>query len=209
MENKPFIKVYIFEGSDLTEEVKMPLCRVEEIERANSFNKQDKELIYRALAFAVKHAFDEDVNDLNPRKIITGKPMIDKYRISLSHSGGRYLVALSSHNIGADIIKSSEYIYYNLADLKECWSKDEKKIVFEKDDPAIFFKTWARKEALYKCLDPMYPFKENKAKVDTTKYSKYFYDNSLEEAYHYFSICSELVPQGVTIEIYTRLDLDK
>ena len=55
----------------------------------------------------------------------------------------------------------------------------------------------------------MYPFKENKAKVDTTKYSNYLYDNSLEEGYHFFSICSELVPQGVTIEIYTRLDLDK
>ena len=209
MDNKPFIKVYIFEGSDLTEEVSMPSWREEEIERANPFNKQDKVLIYRALAFAIKHAFNEDVNELNPHKIITGKPMIDKYRISLSHSGNRYLVAISSHNIGADIIKNSEYVYYNLSDNKDYWSKDEKKIIYEKDQPDLFFKTWARKEALYKCIDPMYPYKENKAKVDSTKYEKFFYDNSLEEGYHFFSICSELIPRGITIEIYTTLDLDK
>ena len=101
METRPFIKVYIFEGSDLTEEVSMPSWREEEIERANSLNKQDKVLIYRALAFSIKHAFNEDVNELNPHKIITGKPMIDKYRISLSHSSNRYLVAISSHNIAA------------------------------------------------------------------------------------------------------------
>ena len=46
METRPFIKVYIFEGSDLTEEVSMPSWREEEIERANSLNKQDKVLIY-------------------------------------------------------------------------------------------------------------------------------------------------------------------
>ena len=30
-----------------------------------------------------------------------------------------------------------------------------------------------------------------------------------EEGYHFFSICSELIPRGITIEIYTTLDLDK
>ena len=205
-----FVKVYIFEGEDLTEPCLMPKWRKEEIERAHPFEQRDKVLIWRALTLAVKDAFGEDLNELHPHKIITSKLVMDKYHVSLSHSGDRFMVGLSSQNIGVDIMKNSEYRYYSLLDNKSMWSDAEKKLLFKKEDNIdLYFEMWTKKEALYKLLDPGFPFKENKNKVDSTKNPDLFLGGSLECKYHFFSVASELFKRGITLEIITKLELDK
>ena len=205
-----FIKIYIFEGDELSEPCLMPKWRREEIERAHPFEQRDKVLVWRALTIAIKDAFNEDLNELHPRKILTSKLVMDKYHVSLSHSGDRFMVGLSSQNIGVDIMKNSEYRYYSLIDNKSMWSDAEKKILFKKEDNiALYYETWTKKEALYKFLDPGFPFKENKNKVDTTKYPDLFKIGSLECEYHFFAIASELLKVGIVPEIKTSLEIDK
>ena len=208
MEIQPFIKVFIFEGDQLVEPCPMPQWRIDEIERAHPFDKRDKDLIWRALTIAVNKAFGVTLESLNPRKDYLGKLYIDNYHVSLSHSGNRFMVGLSSHNIGVDIMKNSEYRYYALSENKSYWSKDEQKIIYAKDEIAPFYITWCKKEALYKFLNPGFPYKENKARVDTTKYKSMFRIGSLEREYHFFAICSELFKEQVKPQLFTNLELD-
>lgn len=209
MENKPFINIYIFEQKDLTRSFAMPEWRVEEIERANVFDKDDKEFIWRALTLAVQHSFNVALQSLNPRKLFTGKPVLDFGHISLSHSGSHYMVAISSHNIGVDIMKNSEYRYYALSEYRSNWSKAEQAIVYKEEKSEPFFITWTKKEALYKFLDPGFPYKENKAKVDTTKYEDLFYVGSIQKQYDFFAICSELLKKGIVPRVITNLEIDE
>ena len=210
MNKERFIKLYIFSGEELSHPATMPSWRKKEIAHASLMYKRDKELIWRALALAVFHCLGISVMKLHPHKMVTGKLVIDKYHVSLSHSGDRFMVGISSHNIGVDIMKNSEYKYYSLIEHKEFWSAGEKRIIYDSKETEPFFYTWTRKEALYKLLNPHFTYKENRSKVDTTQYPEHMYINgSLEGEEHFFAAFSKLLYAGVEPEIITNLKVDQ
>ncbi len=211
MNKERFIRLYIFSGEELSHPAAMPNWRKKEIDRASIMYKRDKTLVWRALSLAVYHCLGIPVMKLHPHKMMTGKLVIDKYHVSLSHSGDRFMVGISSHNIGVDILKNFEYRYYALIEHKEFWSAGEKKIIYDKEEKIeSFFNIWTRKEALYKLLNPHFAYTENRNKVDTTQYPEHMYMNgSLEGEEHFFAACSKLLYAGVEPEIITNLKIDQ
>lgn len=80
-----------------------------------------------------------------------GKPSVEGYpfHFSLSHSGEYVLLAVSSHEIGADIQKIVKMDTERLA--KRFFTPDEQKEIDGSDNPGeTFFSVWTRKEAYAK-----------------------------------------------------------
>ena len=210
MNKERFVRLYIFSSDELTHPASMPAWRKKEVDRANILRRHDKILIWRALSIAVYHCLGIPVMKLHPHKMLTGKLVIDRYHVSLSHSGDRFMVGISSHNIGVDILKNSEHRFYTLMEHKEFWSAGEKRIVYKTDAISPFYLTWTRKEALYKLLNPHFSYTENRDKVDTTQYPEHMYVNgSIEGEGHFFAVCSKLIYAGGEPEIVTNLEVDK
>ena len=195
-----FIYVYIFDRHFNFEQSYFPEWRIKEIEQSSySLEQSDKNNVWLALNYAVRDLFNISLEELNPRKNESGKLLLDKYYVSLSHSGGRYAVALSSHNVGVDIQKISEGRSRVLNRESSIWSKKEKEILFQNKDEFLFeFKLWTAKEAVYKYLDPKIEFNEDtKHLIDSSKYLSKIYTYDYDYKYAYVSVCSDLVEEGI------------
>lgn len=200
--NKPFLVIYLFNSRVSYPDPYFPEWREDEIQN-NRLDAFDKYKVWEALNFAVKDYLGKDLKDLNPQKLESGKPVIDGYHISLSHSGGKFLVAISSHNVGADIQKISQMRHSALEIHNDIYSKRECKELLENTNDFFYnFKVFTRKEALYKFVDPKIPFDiDTKKTIDTGLFSEYFYTDSFLNEYGYFSVCSELIKEGYEVEI--------
>lgn len=200
-EYNDFIFIYIYSGKEIKPGFYIPEWRLEEIRDSGS-ESTDKIIIWGALTMAVKDCFCVDLKTLNPHKLPTGKLVMDNYHVSLSHSGNKYMVALSSKNIGVDIQKVSEGRAACLDPNLDKWSEKEKEALLAKDDGFMRFEYWVKKESLYKFLDPGFPFDVNNKDVDTFDNEALFSVGTCDK--YYFGICSELINDGFQIVIHSK-----
>ena len=206
IDEEKFIYVYIFDryfDFDFDSSY-FPEWRIKEIEESDPCTEQrDKNCVWLALNYAVKDLFNISLEKLHPRKNESGKLLLDKYYVSLSHSGGRYVVALSSHNVGVDIQKISEGRSLILNRESSIWSNNEKEILYQHKDEFLFeFKLWTAKEAVYKYLDPKIEFNDDtKHLIDSSKYLSKIYTYDYDHQYAYVSVCSDLVEEGIKVKV--------
>ena len=199
--NKPFIDVYIFKDGFPYKKTPIISWRQEYLNSLCPIDVEDSTLVWRLLEVACRKSLGMELNDLNPRRLETGRTVINNYYISLSHSGGLYMVAISSENIGVDVqkVRGGGPVGYN----SKAWTDGEKKCLGG-DGPSNY-KYWTRKEALYKFLDPGIKYNEKTwVKFDTSinPYPSFSLSGSIDYEYAYWSVVSPLIIKGVVPNIY-------
>ena len=112
-------------------------------------SNETQKAVYGLLKYAVKQTFnfDDDFQDL--KKDANGKPVGDRYYLSISHKANLIAVAVSNKNVGVDIesvnpnantmniwktIKHQEEASYNINNIEEIiqfWVKKESKFKYD------------------------------------------------------------------------------
>ena len=196
--NGYFIKLFIYEKPFDYEGKPMCLERQRYIHNLDFFDKEDSRLVWRLLETSFRKMTGENLNDYHPRRLESGRWVIDKYEISLSHSGDFYAVAISSKRIGIDVQKVREF-YFNK---DRIWSKGELEIVKNLREYHYRYAIWTRKEALYKILDSNQPYnKETQPNIDTTKYDifrNWIIDGRSDD--YFLSVASPLIKGNIQID---------
>jgi phosphopantetheinyl transferase (holo-ACP synthase) len=205
MRKEKFIDIYVFDKYFNFGESYFPDWRIDEIREEGAF-ANDKIIIWHALNYSVKKSLGIPLEKLNPRKNNSGKLFIDKYHVSLSHSGGRFAVAISSHNIGVDIQKIRQMNEIMLNPESDVWCNNEKYILKENEDDMFFsHKLWTIKEAVYKFLDPKIEFNDKtKSLFDSTTFLANSFSFDYDGLYAYVTIVSELIDEGIEPKIYIK-----
>ena len=187
-----FLDVYIFDYDFNFVQNEIVEWRKQYINETKDKSKKDERLFtWMALDTACTHSLGVSINKFNPRRLPSKKVVIDKYYISLSNSGHRIMVAISSHPVGVDIqkVKDREPFYPN----SQTWSDNERKELVSKD-PIENTRIWAMKEALYKLIDPDFKWDETTQKlVDSYPYLDWFESDQIENQSYYWAVISELI----------------
>lgn len=188
-----YIMKYPFEHDN-----SVPICEARQYDMKNDTYEgkssiDEKYFGWRLLEFACKDALGVDLNSLNPRKLETGKWVVDKYYISLSNSGSRVMVGVSTKPVGVDIQKMRERYFDQFVD-KMC---DEEIAYYKEKEPWKCFYMHIEKEAIYKCYGngPM-----EWQKINTFEYKDRTYTNMIGD--YYIAICSDLIRDGFNYKIY-------
>lgn len=193
-----FIDVYIYEGGFPFKKTPIVKWRLDYISKLPDHERADSFLAWRLLEESCRKSLGRELNSLNPRKLESGKIVIDDYYVSLSHSGGQYMIAISSHPVGVDVQKvreSDKVIPQSIT-----WSEEEKKIV-DQHRSWKNYKYWTRKEALYKLYDFGIPYNdETRYKINTAdhKYEGIFFNGTISYEKYFFAVASELIREGVS-----------
>ncbi len=108
--------------------------------------KMEKFYSWKLLEKVLKEEYGENINKLHFRKLENGKWCIDKYEISISHSGSLLALSISSIKHGIDIQEyGNEELSNKLAD--KIYSENEKPDSLTNEQ---FYKDWSIKEAMFK-----------------------------------------------------------
>lgn len=156
-ENK--YKIFIGDISELTNESygKISKNRKKKADLLVNFKKKQLSILTGVLLY---NALGKEAE--NVKYDVNGKPCLDsdKY-LSISHSGSKAVVVISSFPIGADIQEMKEPDYKIC---KQFFSKEESNI----NDKVDFYKAWTSKEAYMKAsgVSLNEALKENVHKVD-------------------------------------------
>ena len=156
--------------------------------------------VWRLLETLIREKLGIELNDLNPRRLETGKWVVDKYYISLSHSGSYLMAGVSNKPIGVDVQRISEG-RAGRALTEMC--KEEREY-YEKRDPWESLKCHSQKEAVYKLYfgEEMVTWEDKRKKINSLKYGDALVSYEIDE--YYCSICSELIKKGVYVDISTN-----
>ena len=159
----PMIDVYICSVSRFKDFDMLPKYARTELKalKVESLREQ-KRCLYGLLAYALKNTFSIDYNPKQFSKNKQGKPLLKDYYVSFSHTNDLVCVAVSRHNVGADI-----------EELKEHSALDPVKtrILFEgetADSLEDVLSLWTKKEAIYKLDDEIEKYIPSK--IDTNAY---------------------------------------
>ena len=203
--NKPFIYLAVYRAP--FEYPKISLCRErrEYLQNPRTGDAIDSRWIWRLLSKEFYEVLVTNLNSLHPHRLDTGKWVVDNYFISLSHSGGLFAVAISSHNIGVDIQKDRNGARVSN---DSTWAEGEKEIIKDLKPLYRIWGLWTRKEALYKFIDPGIEYcDDTHSKFDTSKYNRFF--RTWEYDVFYFSICSDLINKGEDYSFDFRTNLEE
>jgi len=186
-----YIKKYPFECDN------NPILKERQEDIDNSYddrhgsNPEEKLYGWKLLEKACRQSLGKELNALNPRKLDTGKWVIDNYFISLSNSGTYVMVGISNKPIGVDVQKNRE--------MSACYSSSEliqeELKYYGKDDIEKHLCVHTQKEAIFKCYGNG-PFQIintllYKDRVKTLNCGKYIY-----------SICSDLIKNAININYW-------
>ena len=135
-----------------------------------------------------------DINSLNPRKLETGKWVVDEYYISLSNSGKYVMAAISTKSVGVDVQKLREVYKEHFIEIEMC--EEEIEYYTGKEDWEYFFEH-VEKEAIYKCFGTgALEWK----KINTLNYQDKLITSEFGE--YVYSICSDLITENIDLELF-------
>ncbi|MBP5444541.1 MAG: hypothetical protein J6Y28_00075 [Acholeplasmatales bacterium] len=200
MEEKDFIYVYLYTYHFEFKKTKMCKNRIEYIKNdkfGDNYNNE-KYFGWKLLETLFNEKLSIDINNLNPRRLETGKWVVDDYYISISNSGKYLMVGVSNEPIGVDVQRVSESGSYCVYNNEMC---SEEKEAFKDSKPWKYLLIHAEKEAIYKAFfgDKDYAWDEIKNRINVLEYKNKL--TSYEYGEYYCSVCSDLIEKGVQINI--------
>lgn len=148
---------------------------------------------WRLLEIACKETLGVEIETLNPRKLETGKWVIDNYYISLSNSGSYVMCGISNKPIGVDIQKIKEIAPDYFVVNEMC--KEEIEYYKDKEYWEHYWEH-VEKEAVYKCYGtgPM-----EWKKINTLEYKDKLYSSEYQN--YFFTVCSDLISEGFKMKL--------
>ncbi len=170
----PLIDVYVAEISRFSNNKKLPKYAKAEIEACKSEDvKNQKRAIYGLLAYAMKGTYSKALNVKELSKDERGKPRLNNYFVSFSHTNELVCVAISKENVGVDIEMVKEH--KALDPLKNHVLTENEQAQNLEDILSL----WTKKEAIYKfddTIEKYVPSKINSCDYNT-KTTKLSYNN--------------------------------
>ena len=186
------VYVYIGKTKDFFYNDILPDFTKLEIEKLkNKKSVEQKRAVFGLLHKAVKdvYGFEDDFKHL--KKTENGKPISDKYFLSISHTEEVVAVALSNQNIGIDIEKSTSE--KSLKFLNAITHEKEKG--FGAED---FFSLWAKKEAYFKYCGEKQFIPKN---IDTLSFSSYCREFEIENEKYCLAVVGNVSNENISINI--------
>ncbi len=178
-----------------------PICEARQSEIDISLDKAfsgEKYFTWRLLEDMFLEFLKTDIRELNPRKLETGKWVVDKYYISLSNSGSYVMAAISTKPVGVDVqkIRDKPKEFF----IKQEMCDEEVKYYNGKNDWEYFYEH-TEKEAIYKCYGTGALVWK---KINTLNYQDKLISNVFDE--YIYSICSDLVAENVDLNLFINGD---
>ncbi|MBO5212278.1 MAG: lecithin retinol acyltransferase family protein [Clostridia bacterium] len=146
----PMVDVYIASVDRFKSNKILPKYAKTELKAVkNESLAEQKRAVYGLLQYAVKNSFGKDVNIKSMSKDERGKPHMQDYSFSVSHTRELVCVAVSKSNIGADLEEIKEHSA--TSPLKtHILSESEKDKEYTKEE---LLELWTKKESIYKFDD--------------------------------------------------------
>lgn len=154
--SRPLLNVYILPLTpDMALTPVWPPERQKEIDASRDGRKLEKFAAWKALEAGLAHAFGKQLSDLTFRKTPEGKWVCSEYGISLSHTEGFAVAAVSNAPVGVDIesIAASDrrFAAHPLARFCEKVFTPDELAQYGSCSPEDFLRLWTRKESIFKC----------------------------------------------------------
>lgn len=162
-----------------------PAIRNEEIENiANETKKQEKYCVWKLLEFAVKDAYNKNLEEIQFSKNSNGKWFCPEFYFSLSHSTSAVAVAISSKPVGVDIEMDREIKTSLKNKILSNNEMEEFENLADSNKNEWLIKKWTQKESAYKKEE----IQDRNLKNANLDYAK-TYTLSINNKRYFVSVC--------------------